>query len=254
MKDTLRQLLTDWLAPYGIPVLVVRGFGSQSYVDVVRERTAGDPRSACGRRRADLNEMTAAIGDVDADDEMVKAAPSRDTIQRIIKGPALPARQADGVALMIVLTRVVGERRSRLGRVLPGCGWTRASSGRSQPTGELDPIDLEVHRAIEVDDVTDLTHRPALPAYVSRPHDRLPHLAVQKAAKGESQLVMLGGGSSTGKTRACWEAVQQLPESWRLWHPIDPERPEHHDAAQLLAYGWDLDGAIAEPWDADDEL
>ncbi|MEV8529229.1 hypothetical protein AB0451_34660 [Streptomyces sp. NPDC052000] len=45
-KDTLRQLLTDWLAEYGIPVLVVRGFGSQSYVDVVRDRTAGDAREA----------------------------------------------------------------------------------------------------------------------------------------------------------------------------------------------------------------
>lgn len=45
-KDTLRQLLTGWLAEYGIPVLVVRGFGSQSYVDVVRQRTARDPRAA----------------------------------------------------------------------------------------------------------------------------------------------------------------------------------------------------------------
>ncbi|MBK3646321.1 hypothetical protein [Streptomyces sp. MBT33] len=45
-KDTLRQLLTGWLAEYGIPVLVVRGFGSQSYVDVVHERTARDAREA----------------------------------------------------------------------------------------------------------------------------------------------------------------------------------------------------------------
>ncbi|MFE2470262.1 hypothetical protein [Streptomyces mirabilis] len=45
-KDTLRQLLTSWLADLGLPVLVVRGFGSQSYVDVVRERTARDPRPA----------------------------------------------------------------------------------------------------------------------------------------------------------------------------------------------------------------
>ncbi len=81
VKDTLRQLLTDWLGPYGIPVLVVRGFGSQSYVDVVRERTAGDPRAAHVAAGAPtLNEMAAAMGDVDADDEMVKAAPSRDTI------------------------------------------------------------------------------------------------------------------------------------------------------------------------------
>ncbi len=45
-KDTLRQLLTRWLAPYGIPVLVVRGFGSQFYVDLVRDRVTAEPRDA----------------------------------------------------------------------------------------------------------------------------------------------------------------------------------------------------------------
>ncbi|MEV7581694.1 hypothetical protein [Streptomyces erythrochromogenes] len=45
-KDTLRAQLTDWLERSGIPVLVVRGFGSQSYVQVVRERTARDQRPA----------------------------------------------------------------------------------------------------------------------------------------------------------------------------------------------------------------
>ncbi|MFI1177822.1 hypothetical protein [Streptomyces melanogenes] len=45
-KDTLRQLLTGWLAEYGVPVLVVRGFGSQSYADVVRDRARSDPRPA----------------------------------------------------------------------------------------------------------------------------------------------------------------------------------------------------------------
>ncbi|MFE7948204.1 hypothetical protein [Streptomyces sp. NPDC057426] len=45
-KDQLRQLLTRWLAEYGIPVLVVRGFGSQSYADVVRERVRSDSRPA----------------------------------------------------------------------------------------------------------------------------------------------------------------------------------------------------------------
>ncbi|MEU5163830.1 hypothetical protein AB0G74_30035 [Streptomyces sp. NPDC020875] len=38
-KDTLRQMFTAWLAEFGIPVLVVRGFASQSYADVVRRRT-----------------------------------------------------------------------------------------------------------------------------------------------------------------------------------------------------------------------
>ncbi|MFD0271077.1 hypothetical protein ACFVGY_31595 [Streptomyces sp. NPDC127106] len=45
-KDTLRAQLTGWLERPGIPVLVVRGFGSQSYVQVVRERTARDKRPA----------------------------------------------------------------------------------------------------------------------------------------------------------------------------------------------------------------
>ncbi|MGY3056112.1 hypothetical protein ACVWZD_000356 [Streptomyces sp. TE3672] len=40
-----RQLLTSWLAEYGIPVLVVRGFASQSYADVVRRRTARHGRA-----------------------------------------------------------------------------------------------------------------------------------------------------------------------------------------------------------------
>ncbi|MGA5900231.1 hypothetical protein [Streptomyces venetus] len=173
-----------------------------------------------------LNEMAMAIADLDADDDMVKAAPSRDTIQRIIKTPALPARQADVVALVTVLTRLSGgeteqaaQRAARL--------WLDARLERplGQLIGELDPIDLEVHRAIDVEESPRPSGLPALPAYVSRPHDRVLRGAVQEATTGRSQLVMLVGGSSTGKTRACWEAVQQLPEGWRLWHPIDPERP-----------------------------
>ncbi|RSS85702.1 hypothetical protein EF919_37795, partial [Streptomyces sp. WAC02707] len=67
-KDTLRQLLTGWLAEYGIPVLVVRGFGSQSYVDIVRERTARDPRPA----------HLLYVGDFDCSGEDIE----RDWVQR----------------------------------------------------------------------------------------------------------------------------------------------------------------------------
>ena len=52
---------------------------------------------------------------------------------------------------------------------------------------------------------------------------------VRAAAGGRSGIAVLVGGSSTGKTRACWEALRLLrdrPEPWRLWHPIDPTRPE----------------------------
>ncbi|MFI8888403.1 hypothetical protein [Streptomyces sp. NPDC053813] len=50
-KDTLRQQLAGWLAHTGIPILVVRGFASQSYADIVRRRTARHGRATllwCG--------------------------------------------------------------------------------------------------------------------------------------------------------------------------------------------------------------
>ncbi|MEU6261507.1 hypothetical protein [Streptomyces sp. NPDC047043] len=40
-------------------------------------------------------------------------------------------------------------------------------------------------------------------------------------------MTVLVGTSSTGKTRACWEAIQALADDgWRLWHPFDPTRAE----------------------------
>ena len=70
---------------------------------------------------------------------------------------------------------------------------------------------------------------PALPPYARRAHDEALAAVVAAAAGGQSQLAVLVGGSSTGKTRACWEAVTApgaLPAGWRLWHPYDPTRPE----------------------------
>ena len=52
---------------------------------------------------------------------------------------------------------------------------------------------------------------------------------VRAAADGRSGIAVLVGGSSTGKTRACWEALGLLRDRtrpWRLWHPIDPSRPD----------------------------
>jgi uncharacterized protein YidB (DUF937 family) len=114
-----------------------------------------------------------------------------------------------------------GERRG---------GDGRAPSG--PPAGRLlaevtDPFDLEVHRAVQAGDAP--AGLPVLPAYVPREHDRELAELVRAAAKGASGIAVLVGGSSTGKTRACWEALEPLrdqPERWRLWHPIDPSRPE----------------------------
>ncbi|MEU7650314.1 hypothetical protein [Streptomyces huasconensis] len=67
-KPTLRQQLTDWLAPTGIPVLVVRGFGSQSYADIVHDRVTADLRDG----------VLVVVGDFDCSGEDIE----RDGIAR----------------------------------------------------------------------------------------------------------------------------------------------------------------------------
>jgi tetratricopeptide (TPR) repeat protein len=88
----------------------------------------------------------------------------------------------------------------------------------------IDPFALEVHRAIDAPSGT--SPLPALPTYVKRAHDRRLRAIIKRAASGRSAAAVLVGSSSTGKTRACWEAVQALPGEWQLWHPVDPSRPE----------------------------
>ena len=108
----------------------------------------------------------------------------------------------------------------------------RAGRRRAEPAGQLlaevtDPFDLEVHRPVEPD--APQPGLPVLPAYLTRQHDAELERVVAAAAQGRSRVAVLVGGSSTGKTRACWEALRPLREQgrlWRLWHPIDPARPE----------------------------
>jgi len=97
---------------------------------------------------------------------------------------------------------------------------------RTRPLAELDPFDLEVHRPVDAGTSIRL---PRLPRYVSRQHDELLRKVAADAAEGMSRFAVLVGGSSTGKTRACWEALRVLRghvPQWVLWHPIDPGRPE----------------------------
>jgi|HubBroStandDraft_1064217.scaffolds.fasta_scaffold13346_1 hypothetical protein len=115
----------------------------------------------------------------------------------------------------------VAVQRARAGRALAGppAGWL---------LGEVrDPFALEVHRPVQPEDAP--AGLPELPAYVPRGHDAELAGVVRAAAEGRSGVAVLVGGSSTGKTRACWEALgllrDQEPE-WRLWHPIDPSRPD----------------------------
>jgi hypothetical protein len=102
----------------------------------------------------------------------------------------------------------------------------RQPAGPGQLVERLDdPFALEVHPAIDAG--AQAAGLPALPAYVPRDHDeRLRDVVRRAAISGSSAVAVLVGGSSTGKTRACWEAVKNLPGGWQLWHPINPGRSE----------------------------
>jgi uncharacterized protein YidB (DUF937 family) len=81
-----------------------------------------------------------------------------------------------------------------------------------RPALEWDPADLGVHRVIG---------GGRMPAYVARPHDELLQAVLDPAARA-SRLVVVRGGSSTGKTRAAYEAVIARLADWRLDYPLDP--------------------------------
>lgn len=120
------------------------------------------------------------------------------------------------------------ERQASRGGRPPGL--TPTSSKTKPPVGRLirncSALDLEVHRSIRVTDDPELVDD--LPPYVLRAHDTGLRLAVDSVLAGRSRLVTLVGGASTGKTRACWEALlyleSQMPRTWRVWHPYEPTR------------------------------
>ncbi len=90
-----------------------------------------------------------------------------------------------------------------------------------------DPFALEVHRPVQPEDAP--PGLSLLPPYVMREHDQVLAQVVRAAAGGRSGIAVLVGESSTGKTRACWQALALLRDQdppWRLWHPIDPSRPD----------------------------
>ncbi|MBM9503180.1 tetratricopeptide repeat protein [Actinacidiphila acididurans] len=170
-----------------------------------------------------LDEMAADV----AEDDDLPGAPSRDTIGRCISSPTLPPGQADAVAVAVVLARRArwdeDDAAARV-RALWVEALMRVPVGR--PIGEYDDRlvldDLEVHPALSP--AAPGTGLGALPAYVARRFDEeLAEVVAAVVAGGRSDIAVLVGGSSTGKTRACWEAVRRLPDGWRLWHPVEPD-------------------------------
>jgi hypothetical protein len=78
--------------------------------------------------------------------------------------------------------------------------------------GQWAPVELGVHQVIG---------GGPMPAYIRRPHDELLR-AVLDPAVPASRLVVVRGGSSTGKTRAAYEAVAGRLADWELDYPLDP--------------------------------
>ncbi|GAA3422559.1 tetratricopeptide repeat protein [Streptosporangium vulgare] len=153
-------------------------------------------------------------------------APGRETVRRMLAAAEPPPSQAELTAVITTLARLA--RRDPAGAADRGRElWRRARlvSPAGLPIRSLaDPFSLGVHRAIDAG--AEAAGMPDLPAYVPRPHDDRLAAAVRRAMTGRSTVAMLVGDSSTGKTRACWEAVRLLPGGWRLWHPGDHGRPE----------------------------
>lgn len=114
----------------------------------------------------------------------------------------------------------------------------------SEPTGPgrrirgfTDPFALNVKVAIDTGGTPELPNPapppapPLLPLYVGRKHDRwlsdvVKCVAEQGTGEPTSALAVLVGESSTGKTRACWEALSLLPSDWQLVHPLVPSPAE----------------------------
>lgn len=97
-----------------------------------------------------------------------------------------------------------------------------APVGRGKLLAVLQPTDACIEWEVHPSVVAASGTPGVLPLYVRRAHDAAVRQVVAQAGGGSSGMVVLVGGSSSGKTRACWEAVQELPAGWRLWHPLDP--------------------------------
>ncbi|MFC6093919.1 hypothetical protein [Saccharothrix lopnurensis] len=92
-----------------------------------------------------------------------------------------------------------------------------AAPSPARPITEWHPFDLDVHRAVVVGGA-------GLPAYLPREHDQT--LAEALAAK-RTAMVVLTGESSTGKTRALYEAVTAELGTWPLLYPRTAEHLLH---------------------------
>ncbi|WP_405852227.1 transcriptional regulator [Streptomyces sp. NBC_00090] len=200
--------------------------------------TNAEPSKARAELQERLNEALAKSG-LSQTQLVQRARLNRGTINAALRSPDKPLT-ARTVAALAKALGVDSDTQSALLQLQRDASASRGADGAleanavgqvGRPVREWDPYDLEVHpastplafKATAHEPVRDAQH-PVLPGYVPRCHDHILTDMVRAAVDGRSGMLVLVGSSSTGKTRACWEAVQQLPSIWRLWHPFDPTR------------------------------
>lgn len=134
------------------------------------------------------------------------------------------------------LTHLQGQRiEGMLAQVLellrPGLALPAGAPGPAgQPLASvLDPFVLEVHRPVDPD--VPKPDLPVLPAYVAREHDAALAAVVRAAAAGTSGIAVLVGGSSTGKTRTCWQGLELL----RNLDRTSPDAPSKRLGIDMVA-------------------
>ena len=119
-------------------------------------------------------------------------------------------------AAVATIVPIVGPPVARLMRKGP------AFEVPDTPISSLDAYDLGVHPAVLPEEHD--ADRPGLTPYLRRSHDtKLDNDIMQAAAGGRSIFAVLVGQSTTGKTRALFEALNREPavRDWPLFRPAD---------------------------------
>ena len=163
---------------------------------------------------------------------------SRSTIEDAELGRTLP--RPDWLEVYLAVCGVQGARQRVWKRVRTAVATPivrDGEPGRLPRVAASDPRQLGVHPAIRVaapgDQPGHGRRLSELPPYVPRDVDEEVREAILDAA-GHGGLVVLVGGSSTGKTRTAYEAVRSELPDWRLLHPADPAELATAVAARQL--------------------
>ncbi|WP_405722585.1 hypothetical protein [Streptomyces sp. NBC_00046] len=91
---------------------------------------------------------------------------------------------------------------------------------RPSPIADWEAQQLNVHAAAAPGDDSSAAAAFVLPVYVRRPHDENVRHRLMSIVNGSRiELLVLRGGSCTGKTRTAYEAVTQHLPDWHLIYP-----------------------------------